>query len=95
MTSDDYLGLLRDLLKVVGGVLVTHGAITEGNYELVAGVAIAAFPVAWSFVVRWQNRAAITTAAATGVPVIPGIASPTSAAPADIATVKANAGARA
>lgn len=94
MDSADYLGLLRDLLKVVGGVLVTHGAITEGNYEIVVGVVVAIFPILWSFAVRWQNRAALVSAAATGVPVVPGPLAPVSAPAADVAVVQAKAGGR-
>lgn len=45
MDQSDYIGLTRDLLKVVGGVLVAHGAVTEGNVELISGVVIAVAPI--------------------------------------------------
>jgi len=76
MDQNDYLGLVRDLLKVVGGVLVAHGAVTSGNYELISGIAIAAFPIVWSAVNRRQVKAAIVDSAATGKPITVGVTSP-------------------
>ena len=84
MDSADALGLLRDLLKVVGAGLVTHGAITAGNYELVAGIILAAFPIIWSHVVRWQQKAAIVKAAATGIAAPATVASPITPSPVDV-----------
>ncbi len=89
MDSNDYLGLLRDLLKVVGGVLVAHGAVTEGSYELISGMALAAAPIVWSAVQRRQVKAAIIDSAATGNPVQMTVNSPV--VPQSTATQQASA----
>jgi hypothetical protein len=94
MNQEDLLTLIRSLLKAAGGVLIAHGAMTEGNYELLSGVVLAVVPTIWSFVISRQHKAALVSAAATGVPVVPGPLSPTSAPAADVAVVQAKAGAR-
>ena len=76
MDQNDYLGLLRDLLKVIGGVLVAHGAVTSGDYELISGIGIAAFPIVWSAIQRRQVKAAIIDSAATGKPITVTVTSP-------------------
>ncbi len=90
MDQADALGLLRDLLKVVGAGLVTHGAITQGNYELAAGIAVAAFPIIWSYVARMQSKAAVVKAAATGVPVQATVTSPVTPTPQETAIANAS-----
>ena len=84
MDSADALGLLRDLLKVVGAALVTHGAITAGNYELVTGIVLAAFPIIWSYLARLQGKAAVVKAAATGVVAQSTVTSPITPSAVDV-----------
>ncbi len=90
MDQNDCLGLLRDLLKVVGAGLVTHGAITAGNYELVVGIVIAAFPIVWSYVARMQSKTAVVKAAVTGVPVQATVTSPVAPTPQEIVIANAS-----
>ena len=90
MDQADALGLLRDLLKVVGAGLITHGAITQGDYELIAGIVIAAFPIVWSYVARMQAKTAVVKAAVTGVPVQATVTSPISATPTETAIANAS-----
>src|SRR5882672_9023092 len=94
MDANDYLGLLRDLLKVIGGALVAHGAVSEGNVELLSGIAIGVFPILWSHVARLQQKAAMVRAAATGIPVSASVLSPTAPPAADVAVVREKAGGR-
>jgi len=78
MDQTDLLGLVRDIMKVGGAILMAHGFISAGDWELYTGLAVTIAPVIWSQVQRMQFKTAIVKAAATGVPAQPGVAAPTS-----------------
>lgn len=73
MDQSDLLGLVRDVMKIAGAVLVAHGYTTSGTWEMYTGIAVAIVPVVWSFIQRAQVKVAIKKAAATGIPAQPGI----------------------
>lgn len=61
MTSEQFLSLLRTVLKFGGSALVTHGAIDGGAMETVTGVITGIAPVVWDMFVH--SDSGITKAA--------------------------------
>lgn len=97
MDQSDWLGLLRDLMKVGGGYLVAHGAVSAGNAELAMGLVLVVFPIVWSAFHRQQVKAAIIDSAVQGIVVSPTVAAPLApvSAKEDIAVVTSAAPSRA
>lgn len=56
MDKDQFLGLFRDFLKLLGSALVANGVITTPNWTTWSGVAIMLAPLAWSFYERTKAR---------------------------------------
>jgi hypothetical protein len=52
MNLDQLLSLLRTILKVVGGILVAHGYISDGGWEQVAGLILTLAPIGWDLYVH-------------------------------------------
>lgn len=48
MNKDQVLGLVRDTLKIVGGVFVTKGSFDASEVEIIAGAIVAIVGVVWS-----------------------------------------------
>lgn len=53
--SDQFASLLRTLLKIVGTILTTHGLITSGVWEPIAGAVIALAPIGWDMLTHAQK----------------------------------------
>ncbi len=56
MNQEQYLGLFRDFLKLLGGALVTNGIVTTADWTTWTGVLIAAAPIGWSVYEKTKAR---------------------------------------
>lgn len=56
MNQIQFLGILRDVLKIVGTILGTFGFATDANWALWSGVITTIAPFGWSIYERTQTR---------------------------------------
>ena len=56
MNREIVAGLVRHLVTVFGGVLVTHGYLTAGDFQQVAGAVAILAAMAWSAFVKHDRR---------------------------------------
>ena len=54
--NEQWLGLLRDFLKLLGGALVTNGIVTSANWTTYAGLIVMLAPMGWSLYERTHKR---------------------------------------
>lgn len=87
MDQATILAILRHVLTIVGTIVVSHGYLNDGQYEQLAGAIITVAPVIWSILQKKQQKAAVVSAAATGVPVQASAVSPVTPPAVDVAAV--------
>lgn len=68
--------VLRYLFSIGGGILIAHGYLNQSGLEQALGLIPALAPIVLGWISHKQQAAAIVTAAATGVPVQPGVIAP-------------------
>lgn len=56
MNQEQYLGLLRDLCKVIGAALMAKGAVTAVDWTTYTGIILTVAPLAWSAYERTKAR---------------------------------------
>lgn len=56
MGQDQWLGFLRDMLKLIGSALVTNGVVSGADWTTYSGLAIMIAPLAWSAYERTKTR---------------------------------------
>lgn len=78
MDRDDIFGLVRDLMKITGTILIARDLVSTSIWEAITGGALLIVPIIWSQITRMQLKTAIVKAAITGDPKIPGPLSPLS-----------------
>ena len=52
ITSDQYMSIVRTVLNVAGGALVTSGSLTSSSMEMVTGIAIPVAMAIWGLFVH-------------------------------------------
>jgi len=57
MNLEQIKSLIRWLQATVGPILISHGYVSSGNLEMIAGVLISLAPLIWSMVVHTQTNA--------------------------------------
>ena len=65
ITQDQVLSAARWIVSTAGGYAVGRGWITSDQVTLIAGVAVAIVPLAWSF---WSHRASAQVAKLAALP---------------------------
>lgn len=65
VTQEQVLSAARWIVSTVGGYAVGRGWIDSDQVTLIAGVAVALVPLAWSF---WSHRASAQVAKAAALP---------------------------
>tara|TARA_R110000868_G_C10320881_1_gene713133 strand:- start:190 stop:375 length:186 start_codon:yes stop_codon:yes gene_type:complete len=59
LNTDQVGGLVRAVLTAIGGIFVSHGYVTSGKWEAIAGFIAVVGGAAWSW---WTNRPGIVIA---------------------------------
>lgn len=49
MNQDQFLGMLRSLIAVGGGIAVAHGTLNDSQVTQIGGIAASLVPFVWSF----------------------------------------------
>ncbi len=62
MSLDDALNIVRTLLKLAGGSLITAGYFTDAQWADVTGGILALVGASWSFYAHRQKTAAVAAA---------------------------------
>jgi hypothetical protein len=88
MDQTEILGIVRHVLTTAGGALVANGYATSGQAQDAIGAIMVLIGLGWSLYQKQQQKAAVITAAASGLPVQATVASAVKAAPADTAAMK-------
>jgi len=83
------LVILRHVLTAAGAVLVTKGVLNDGELQIIIGALVGVAPTIWGIVQKFQQKAAVVTAAATGVPTQASAVSPLHASQVDTAIANA------
>lgn len=63
MTSEVWMGFIRHILTMVGGILVAKGWLDEGTWASVVGALMTLIGVFWSY----QNKAAVESKVAAAL----------------------------
>ena len=58
MTQEQVLAIVRQLITIVGGILLTNGYITSSGVEQLVGIALGITSMVWSL---WQKQQAEKT----------------------------------
>lgn len=85
METTIYLGIVRHLLTLLGGIIISKGYITQGAFDMIIGAILSIAPQIWSIVekidVKRANDGKVVIAAQdsakAGVPIIPPGVDPT------------------
>lgn len=56
MNQEQYLGLLRDICKIIGAALMAKGAVTAVDWTTYTGIILTVAPLAWSAYERTKAR---------------------------------------
>ncbi len=65
MNSDTIQSLVRNILQVVMGILVTKGWVDNDNTELVVGGGASIAVAAWGIAHQWKHKKALNAVLAT------------------------------
>lgn len=59
MNQEQILGIVRHVLTILGGVLVSKGDLEAGQVELLTGAVVTVLGVAWSIYAKRTSPAAL------------------------------------
>lgn len=62
---DQAMTALRDVLKLIGASLATHGIVMASTWQLITGLAVAVAPVVWSQFVAISKKKTMVALATT------------------------------